>query len=75
MNIKKIKKGDMFYNEGSGFVYRLLGRHFSDYYCEATDEYNENGEPINFKPCYVTASELRVMAGAKVMYVDDESDE
>ena len=73
MNIKKIKKGDMFYNEGSGFVYRLLGEHFNDYYCEATDEIDEvTGEYINFKPCYVTASELRAMARVKIMYVDDE---
>ena len=76
MNIKKIRKGDMFHNVGNGCVYRVLGRHFNDYYCESSDEFDyETCEYINFIPCYLTASELRVMAGSQIIFVDADNDE
>lgn len=61
-----IKKSDEFWNERNGYNYRAIRPHFDDFYCEASDEFDETlGEFVNYKPCYLTRNELKHLVGAK----------
>ena len=44
--VTKIKKNDEFFNEANGYNYRILGKHFNDFDCAASDEYDEEKRGI-----------------------------
>ena len=60
-----ILKNDVYFDEKNGTFYKITGQHFNDYAAEYTDDVNADGEPVDFKPCILTAADLRRITCAK----------
>lgn len=63
-----ISKGFEIFDENTGCLYRILDKHFSDFYAEVSETYDEETEEfVNFKKCFLTVHDIKSKTKAKTV--------